>query len=231
MQDTGFVSIGKNCTIAQAAKLMNDKSVSSVFVVDKVKTVGEISDKQIIKVLASNLSPKVERVQDHMICASMDVSSFLQKGISHLPYNKLDSTQYELASGHLYYIQNSHEQRYFEVFLNNLKGNFGLVITSLLPEYVRERYGLINTPVITLGKDVDLKNIDALYRSVRDHLMKRHHLIVLLHGMHELLLRNDGKKVRQFLSQFRKLVCDTSAIGFVAIDPQNHKQANLLFSV
>ncbi len=256
---TAFFTIGNKDTILSAARLMKEKKFGSLIVIENLKPVGIITERDItFRVVAQSLSPARERVGTHMttpiisiaqVAPLADAIALLSKhGIRRLPvhntagkvcglitqsdilaYTHQASMGSDLLEGSLYYTQGG-EQKSFEVFLANMRGRKGIVVTTLPHAYVSERYGLLKTPIIEMGKDskVDQKVLDTLYRELHNSLFKHHNQLLFFHGLGDFIDGHGSKKMHAFIDQMRALIKETKSIAIVAINPHNPKEMNLL---
>ena len=269
MQST-YVTIGKKSTIQSAALLMKENNIGSLIVTENFRPVGVITEKDItFRVVAENLPASGEKVASHMTIPIVSISRDVlvleavemmkRHGIRRLPVHDENgqvcgiitqsdiaglspdkSMEADLRDGSLYYVKASQEHKAFSAFLANLRGRAGLILTSLPPSYVRERYNLVRTPIIhirergkgvELGDDVscDPHDLDALLRLLHDSLYRAHHQVILLHGISELLALNSAKQVLGFLGQLRLLLKSTRGICLVSINPNHPGEMSMLY--
>jgi hypothetical protein len=113
----------------------------------------------------------------------------------------------------------------YRMFVSEVKaGRNGLVITRVHPDQVREKYGLVKTPILWLSgqpgpERVDPASISILQHTIVDFLQKDQSSIILLDGLEYLMAENTMDKVLRFLYAVHDTVVVSSSKFIVPLDP------------
>lgn len=119
----------------------------------------------------------------------------------------------------------------FQTFSKYLSGEKGVCITRLHPEYVVEKYGLVNSKFhwLTGVKQKDSlnpKNVADLVKQVRTEV-KEGHKKFFLDGVEYLLLWNDMNKIVMALQEVEKLLSGAQGSMIVSIDPLTFEERDI----
>ena len=104
-------------------------------------------------------------------------------------------------------------------------GNTGLLITRVHPEQIRERYGLVKTPILWLsgqpGPDrLDPASLSIVQHTIIDFLQKTPQSVILLDGLEYLATENQVDKVLRLIYSVHDAVVITGSKFIVPINPQ-----------
>lgn len=104
----------------------------------------------------------------------------------------------ELNPGSTYFVKEDG----YDIFLDAVKiGNFGFVVSTMPPEQIKEKYGLVTTPIVWISDDAfdtgvkpdDLKRLSKL---IINFMKKINNAVVFLDGVDVLILKNGFSKVQ-----------------------------------
>ncbi len=113
----------------------------------------------------------------------------------------------------------------YRMFVSEIAaGNKGLLITRVHPEQIRERYGLIKTPILWLsgqpGPDrLDPASLSIVQHTMIDFLQKCPQSVILLDGLEYLATENQVDKVLRLIYSVHDAVVITGSKLIVPIDP------------
>jgi len=113
----------------------------------------------------------------------------------------------------------------YRMFVSEIAaGNKGLLITRVHPDQIRERYGLVKTPILWLsgqpGPDrLDPASLSIVQHTMIDFLQKSPQSIILLDGLEYLATENQVDKVLRLIYSVHDAVVITGSKLIVPIDP------------
>lgn len=113
----------------------------------------------------------------------------------------------------------------YRMFVSEIAaGNKGLLITRVHPDQIRERYGLIKTPILWLsgqpGPDrLDPASLSIVQHTMIDFLQKSPQSVILLDGLEYLATENQVDKVLRLIYSVHDAVVITGSKLIVPIDP------------
>jgi hypothetical protein len=110
----------------------------------------------------------------------------------------------------------------FLTFSKYLSGENGVCITRLHPEYVMEKYGLVNSKFHWLSP----KNVADLVKQVRSEV-KNDNKKFFLDGLEYLLLWNDMNKIVAALQEVEKILNGVQGSMIISIDPLTFEERDL----
>jgi hypothetical protein len=131
----------------------------------------------------------------------------------------------KLVSGHCDLIKSKKADLSYRMFVAEVAaGNKGLLITRVHPDQVREKYGLVKTPILWLsgqpGPDrVDPASLSILQHTVVDFLQKGPTSVILLDGLEYLVSENQVDKVLRFIYTVHDAVVISGSKFIVPVDP------------
>ena len=254
---TTFWSVDLEDTLQHAAKLMREHQSNSLVVTKEGKPAGIITEADMTKAVADTATTK--SVKEYMTSPLISIpchASLSQaldllksKRIRQLPVHD-DSgvvcgmlTESNALHNHpkhseepkdsmLYYVQSPKEQVIYEEFIKQIQGRTGLIITPLSDSYIREKYGLIKTPILVLREEgpnsCSPKELDKIFGLITDFLQSKHHQTVLLHGVRTLLDSSTVDSLYQVISGLRTLALQTESVVLVAVNPEDPAELRLL---
>jgi hypothetical protein len=131
----------------------------------------------------------------------------------------------KLISGHCDLIKSKKADLSYRMFVAEVAaGNKGLLITRVHPDQVREKYGLVKTPILWLsgqpGPDrMDPASLSILQHTVVDFLQKGSTSVILLDGLEYLVSENQIDKVLRFIYTVHDAVVISGSKFIVPVDP------------
>jgi two-component system cell cycle response regulator len=131
----------------------------------------------------------------------------------------------KLVSGHCDLIKSKKADLSYRMFVAEVAaGNKGLLITRVHPDQVREKYGLVKTPILWLsgqpGPDrMDPASLSILQHTVVDFLQKGSTSVILLDGLEYLVSENQVDKVLRFIYTVHDAVVISGSKFIVPVDP------------
>lgn len=132
----------------------------------------------------------------------------------------------KLVSGHCDLIKSKKADLSYRMFVAEVAaGNKGLLITRVHPDQVREKYGLVKTPILWLsgqpGPDrLDPASLSILQHTVVDFLQKGSTSVILLDGLEYLVSENQVDKVLRFIYTVHDAVVISGSKFIVPVDPE-----------
>jgi hypothetical protein len=135
-------------------------------------------------------------------------------------------TNVKLAPGHCDLVKSKKVDLSYRMFVAEVAaGNKGLLITRVHPDQVRERYGLIKTPIMWLsgqpGPDrLDPASLSIVQHTIIDFLQKTPQSVILLDGLEYLTTENQVDKVLRLIYSVHDAVVITGSKFIVSVDPQ-----------
>ena len=119
----------------------------------------------------------------------------------------------------------------FQVFSRYLSGREGVCITRLHPEYVMEKYGLVNSKFHWLSGikqkgTICPKNVSKLVKQVRAEIEEGHEQFYL-DGLEYLLLWNDMNSIISSLQEVGRMLNGSQGRLIVSIDPLTFEERDL----
>jgi hypothetical protein len=131
----------------------------------------------------------------------------------------------KLVSGHCDLIKSKRADLSYRMFVAEVAaGNKGLLITRVHPDQVRERYGLVKTPILWLsgqpGPDrVDPASLSILQHTIVDFLQNGSTSVILLDGLEYLISENQVDKVLRLVYTVHDAVVISGSKFIVPVDP------------
>ena len=141
--------------------------------------------------------------------------------------------QYYLEKGHVYLIREEYPDKGYQIFYDQIThGSFGLCITKLEPEKVRERYKLAKTPIIWLTFNsvesaILPRDIDGLTSIVSDFVRKTEGSLFFFDCFGQIKLVNGFVKSISMLKDFKKLCNENNSIMLISIFPKMFDEQQL----
>lgn len=113
----------------------------------------------------------------------------------------------------------------YRMFVNEIaSGGQGLLISRRHPDQLRERYGLMTTPMLWLttkpgANRIDPSSLTLLLHSVLAFLDKSTEAVILLDGLEYLETYNGGGAVMRFFYGLRDAITVTGSKLIISVDP------------
>ncbi len=132
----------------------------------------------------------------------------------------------KLASGRCDLIKSKKVDLSYRMFVSEIAaGSKGLLITRVHPDQVRERYGLVKTPILWLsgqpGPDrLDPASLSLVQHTMIEFLQNSPQSVILLDGLEYLATENQVDKVLRLIYSVHDAVVITGSKFLVPIDPQ-----------
>jgi hypothetical protein len=105
---------------------------------------------------------------------------------------------YDLISGQTYFVKDEG----YEKFLDAIKSSiYGLILSTMKPQHIREKYGLITTPLVWISDEafedgVNPKNLKRLATVIINFMKQIENAVILLDGIDSLILINGFDNVQ-----------------------------------
>ncbi len=131
----------------------------------------------------------------------------------------------EISKGGSYLIESKRPDPAYAVFTSEVgKGSKGLLISRTHPDTIKERYGLVKTPIVWLasqpGPDrVEPANLSILQHTISEFLKKGEDVIVMLDGLEYLISNNPIEKVLRLIYSIRDEVVLSDSKFIIPVDP------------
>lgn len=142
--------------------------------------------------------------------------------------------QYYLEKGHVYLIKEEWPDKGYQIFYDQIThGSFGLCITKLEPEKVRERYKLAKTPIIWLTFNsvesaILPRDIDGLTSIVSDFVRKTEGSLFFFDCFSQIKLVNGFEKSLSMLKDLKKLCNENNSIMLISMFPKMFDEQQLV---
>jgi hypothetical protein len=113
----------------------------------------------------------------------------------------------------------------YRMFVNEIAaGGQGLIISRKHPSQLRERYGLLSTPMLWLttkpgASHVDPSSLSLLLHSIMTFLQKSDRAVILLDGLEYLEAYNSEEAIMQFIYGLRDAITVTGSKLIIMVDP------------
>ncbi|MBM4237430.1 MAG: DUF835 domain-containing protein, partial [Euryarchaeota archaeon] len=137
-----------------------------------------------------------------------------------------EEAEAEVAPATSHLVEEKTPDAAYGVFLEQIaSGSKGLLITRTHPDAVKERHGLVETPIIWLastpGPDrVDPSNLSILQHTVAEFLRKDENTVIMLDGIEYLISNNPMEKVLRTMYAIRDEVVVANSRLIVPLDPE-----------
>ena len=142
--------------------------------------------------------------------------------------------QYYLEKRHVYLIKEEWPDKGYQIFYDQIThGSFGLCITKLEPEKVRERYKLAKTPIIWLTFNsvesaILPRDIDGLTSIVSDFVRKTEGSLFFFDCFSQIKLVNGFEKSLSMLKDLKKLCNENNSIMLISMFPKMFDEQQLV---
>ncbi|MCG7844727.1 MAG: DUF835 domain-containing protein [Methanomassiliicoccales archaeon] len=128
-------------------------------------------------------------------------------------------------------LEDGYPRNGFLTFSKYLSGENGVCITRLHPEYVMEKYGLVNSKFHWLSGvkqkgSLSPKNVADLVKQVRSEV-KNDNKKFFLDGLEYLLLWNDMNKIVAALKDIEKILSGVQGSMIISIDPLTFEERDI----
>jgi hypothetical protein len=139
-----------------------------------------------------------------------------------------------LPGSYLLYEEAKADGMYESLLSQISNGVEGLIVTRTYPQDLREKHGLIRTPVIWLtsqpGQDcVDPTNLSILEHTIIEFLKVGHNTVVAIDGLEYLISNNGATKVLRMLYDLRDEILMNESRLMVTLDPAVLDEKELAF--
>ena len=131
-----------------------------------------------------------------------------------------------LKRGQCEMIESKRSDIAYRMFISSVAGgNQGLMITRVHPDQIKEKYGLVKTPVLWLAQQpgpdrIDPSSLSLLQHTIVEFLQRGTESIILLDGIEYLVSNNSAEKVQKLMYTIRDAVVMSGAKLIVPIDPE-----------
>lgn len=133
----------------------------------------------------------------------------------------------------VYLIKEKKSEFAYSLFMEQLNdGYHGLLISRLHPETLRERYGLLKTPIIWLAfkagvNNVEPNNLSILQHTIADFIKKTERAVIMIDGLEYLISNNPVEKVLKLIYALRDEVADIDVKVLIPVDPETLDKKDL----
>ncbi len=133
--------------------------------------------------------------------------------------------RYPLEKGHLYIIKEEFPDKGYEIFYDQIThGSFGLCITKLYPDNIRQRYGLAKTPIIystfnDTSNAILPRNVNELVSIISDFEQKTTDPIFFIDCLDQIKFAIGFGEFISTLKKIRQFCYDSSSILLVSLNP------------
>jgi hypothetical protein len=113
----------------------------------------------------------------------------------------------------------------YDMFMNEIAaGSEGILVSRIHPDQLKERYGLVKTPIIWLASQpgpmrIDPTSLSILQHTIVDFLQKGSNVVVLLDGLEYLISNNAVDKVLRLVYSLRDAVVISQSRLLIPLDP------------
>jgi hypothetical protein len=141
--------------------------------------------------------------------------------------------KYHLKIGDTYLVKEERLDKGYEIFIDQLlQGRFGLCLSKLQPQKVRQRYGLAHTPIIwvTFGEDehtLSPKDVDGMESAILDFLREADRPVIFIDCFNEIRVANGFPKAIQWLELIRTTCRERDCILLISVNPQMFEEKEL----
>jgi len=149
---------------------------------------------------------------------------------------KIPTAKYKLMVGGTYIILEENSKNItlgFKVFKDVLRsGNPGLLITRMVPDKVKKKYGLKRLKIIWLSRSdsrnsITPTNLGTIVDEIKEYVLKQPDSIVFLDGLEYLIIQNDFDRVLKFLHSLRDEIAVTNARLIVSLNPKTFTEKKI----
>lgn len=142
------------------------------------------------------------------------------------------SRKYGLSPGKCYVVEETPPAISFDAFANlvstaDAEGNkaVGLALTRQHPDLVREKYGLVNTPIYWLATRagdgvISPTNLGILTQTMVKFIGDHENGVILLDGLEYLVSNNDFNKVLRAIDQVADHISQSGSRLILPVDPR-----------
>jgi hypothetical protein len=151
------------------------------------------------------------------------ISPVKEKGIKE-PHMVM-SEKIGISTSTIVLIEEKKAEVAYSLFLEELNGGFhGLLVSRTHPDTLRERYGLVKTPIIWLAQKAGLNHVEPSNLSILQHTIVEFtksvdRVVIMIDGLEYLISNNPVEKVLKFLYALRDEAVDNDIKILVPVDP------------
>lgn len=141
--------------------------------------------------------------------------------------------KYELESGLGYLVEEEAPKQAFDIFTDYVYHNIpGLCITRQHLDAVREKYGLVKTPILWLSKTPGKNNLSPtdlgmLRHVIQEYLEKSGESIIILDGLEYLITHNTFEALIKYLDDINEAVMLSKSRLLIPVDPRTLEEKEL----
>lgn len=134
--------------------------------------------------------------------------------------------QYTLEKGHSYLIKEKWLDKGYQIFYDQIThGSFGLCITKLVPETIREKYNIIKTPILwstfrNAENSISPRDLNGLTSIVSDFIGKTENPMLFLDCFDQIKFVNGFDKSMLVLKELKAFCVMNGLIMLISLNPK-----------
>jgi len=210
---TNLITASSDTTVPAATKLMEEKRIKKLLIVDDGKLKGIVTNTDLVKSMRYTLI-EMKATEGEML----DTPS-----------------EYDLKPGLTYLVEEPKPYESFRMYVDKVKhGMNGLCITRSKPEWVKQMYGLEKTNILWLtelklsqgsiypmlgGGDSQSMFIEEFYMVIKKFLSTGKS-VILLDGLNYLITVNDFKRTLHLIEYIGDEVAKNNSILIISSNPE-----------
>jgi DNA-binding response OmpR family regulator len=139
---------------------------------------------------------------------------------------KATAPKYALEPSLSYLVEEERAEKAFDIFKDYVQHNVpGLCITRQHLDAVREKYGLVKTPILWLSKQQGKNNLSPtdlglLRQIIIEYLEKSGESIIILDGLEYLITHNSFEALLKYLDDINEAVMLSKSRLLIPVDPR-----------
>jgi hypothetical protein len=134
--------------------------------------------------------------------------------------------QYTLEKGHSYLVKEKWLDKGYQIFYDQIThGSFGLCITKLMPEAVREKYNIIKTPILwstfkNAENSISPRDLNGLASIVSDFVDKTENPVLFLDCFDQIKFVNGFEKSILILKELKTFCIMNGLTMLISLNPK-----------
>ena len=203
------ITISPNETVFKGSQIMHEKGIRRLPVSDDNNLYGIVTQTDIVK--------QVRKYEDYIKPQTESTRQRLMKKIS---------TDYHLEEGSGYVFVEENSSKVYDGFVSLVsQGYAGLCVTRVMPEKIREEYGLSKTTILWLtelvgGNTINPTELEKLKFTVKSFIKKADKSVILIDGVEYLESYTSFKEVLHLLESIVDSVSVSKSIVLIGLDKE-----------